>query len=157
MFQVGARSDVHVQAGDAQPVVVGVDQALGELLVPDAVLGMVTAGVRLAAVAVPKAGIDAERDLAARGAAAVLVDHVGRAAIDVDILLEHQLQRRGVEDVGGIDDGRRIPLGLITGRQRAADLEGTDRIDQGPVAAQQVENGQIRAGLLGVADHVESP
>jgi hypothetical protein len=41
-----------------------------------------------------------------------LVDHVGRAAVDVDILFDDQPHRLVVEDVGRIDDLRRIaPVG----------------------------------------------
>ena len=61
-------------------------EARGELLVPDAVLRLLAAGVRLPAVAVAEARIDPQRDRPARGAAAELVDHVGRAAVDVDVL-----------------------------------------------------------------------
>ncbi len=58
VLQVGARADVHVQAGDAQAVVVGVDQTGRQLFVPDAVFGMIAAGIRLAAVAMAEAGVD---------------------------------------------------------------------------------------------------
>src|SRR5262245_9990554 len=58
MFQVRARTDVHVQAGDAQAVRVGPAEAVVELFVPDAVLRLGAAGVRLLAVAVAEAGVD---------------------------------------------------------------------------------------------------
>ena len=45
----------------------------------------------------------------------------------------------------------------IAGRQRPADFAGADRVDQHAVAADEIENRQVRAGLLGVADHVERP
>ena len=61
---------------------------------------------------------------------AELVDHVGRAAVDVDVVLQHQSQRLGVEDVGRVDDRRRMAAGRVAGGQRAADFAGADRIDQ---------------------------
>ena len=68
MLQIGARADVHVQPGDLQAVEIGQPQAFRQLLVPDAVLRLLAAGVGLLAVAVAEAGIDAQRDLAARSA-----------------------------------------------------------------------------------------
>ncbi len=67
MFQVGARADVHVQAGDGQAVVIGHPQAFVEAGVPDAVFRLLAAGVGLLAVAVAEAGIEPQRDLASRG------------------------------------------------------------------------------------------
>ena len=46
-----------------QAVMVGQRQAVGELLVPDAVLRLLAAGVGLLAVAVAEAGVDPQRDL----------------------------------------------------------------------------------------------
>src|SRR5262249_12143922 len=78
MLGVGARPDVHVHAGDAQPGAGGAPHAVLELLVPDAVLGVLAARVGLAVVSVAEAGIHAQRELATRDARAVLVDHVRR-------------------------------------------------------------------------------
>ena len=105
VLEVGAGADVHVEAGDGQAVVVGVDEAVVELLVPDAMLGGVAAGVGFLAVAVAEAGVDSEGDIATGGAAAVLVDHVWGAAIDVDVLVNDEVEGFGVEDVGRVDDG----------------------------------------------------
>ena len=66
MLQIGARADVHVQARDAQPMMVGQPQAFGEFGVPDAVLRMLAAGVGLLAMAVAKARIEPQRDVAPR-------------------------------------------------------------------------------------------
>ena len=156
----------------------GGDEAARELLVPDAVLGQLAAGVGLPAMAVAEAGIDPQGDLPAGGTAAVLVDHVRRAAVDVDVLGQDQLQRLGVEDVGGVDDlrgkgGRRKAEGgrwrrrfllppssflLAPSRgHRPADLPRADAVHQGPVPPHQVEDRQVRARLFGVTDHVEGP
>ena len=85
--------------------------ALADLLVPDAVLRLFAAGVRLLAVAVAEAGVDPQGDLAAGRTLAVLGDHVGRAAVDVDSLLDDQVERLAVEDVGRVHDRRRIAIG----------------------------------------------
>ena len=84
-----------------------------------------------------------------------LVDHVGRAAVDVDALLDDQRESFRVEDVGRVDDRRRIAVRRVAGGQGAPDLARADGIDQHAVAADQVEDGQVRARLLGVADHVK--
>ena len=55
MLQVGARADVHMDAADDDLMPGGRFQAEADLLVPDAVLRLVAAGVRLAAVAVAEA------------------------------------------------------------------------------------------------------
>src|SRR5476651_1022949 len=95
---------MHVQAGDCQTAALGPVETLADLRVPDAVFRLLAAGVGLLAVAVAKTGVDAQRDVSAGGAAAELLDHVGRAAIDVDIVLHAQVERFAVEDVGRIDD-----------------------------------------------------
>ena len=62
-----------------------------------------------------------------------------------------------IEDVGRVNDLRRmlgLP-GLEAGRDRAMHFAGTHAIDQHAVAANQIENRQIRARLLGVAHDVE--
>ena len=90
-------------------------------------------------------------------ALAVLVDHVGRAAVDVDVVLDDQIEGLAVEDVGRVDDFRRV-AGLPwfeTGGDRAMDFAGAHGIDQHAVPAHEVENGQIRTGLLGEANDVE--
>ena len=88
---------------------------------------------------------------------AVLVDHVGRAAVDVQVVLDRQRQRLAVEQVGGEDDlGRmRLLAGLEAGGERAVDFARADGVDDDAVAAHQVEDRQVGAGLLGVANRVE--
>ena len=117
---------------------------------------LLAAGVGLLAVAVAEAGIDPQGDGSAGRAAAELVDHVGRAAIDVDLALHAQIERVAVENVGRVDDRRRIAGGRIAGRQGAANFVAADGVDQRAFTTDQVDNGQVRAGLLGVAHHVES-
>ena len=158
---------MHVQAGDGQTIAFCPIHALADLPVPDAVFRLLAAGVGLLAVAVAEAGIDPQGDVPAGSADAKLVDHVGRTAVDVDVLLHAQVERFGVEDVGRVDDGwgrhsclpradRNVcPTIPVAGGQGAANLAGADGIDQGAFAADQVHNGKVRTGLLGVADDVE--
>ena len=67
----------------------------------------------------------------------------------------HRSSDGGVEQVGGVDDRRGIAGGRETGRQGAADFARADGVHQRPRAADQIEDRQIGARLLGVADHVE--
>ena len=109
----------------------------------------------------PKPGIEAQRDLASKvvmpaAKLAVLVDHVGRAAVDGKPMLDDQFERFVVEDVGRVHDRRRIgTVGRVAGSQRAADFIRTNRIDQPPMATHEIDNRQIGARLLRVADRVE--
>ena len=106
VVHVGAGPDVHVEARDGTLVLGGAGDAVGQLRVPDAVFRLLAAGVGFLAVAVAEPGVDTERDASAGAALAVLVDHVGRAAVDGDLLCGHEVERFTVEDIGGVDDLR---------------------------------------------------
>ena len=54
----------------------------------------------------PKPGLSRSVMLAAGRATAELIDHVGRAAVDVDAVLDDQVERFAIEDVGRVDDRR---------------------------------------------------
>ena len=73
---------------NAQAMLIGAAEAIGQIGVPDAMLRLLAAGVGLLTVAVAEAGIDAQRDVPARSALAELIDHVGRAAIGVDAFFD---------------------------------------------------------------------
>ena len=103
---------MHVQPGDLEAVTIGAAQAIRQVVVPDAVLRLLAAGVRLLAMAVAEARIDPQRDPAAGGSLAELIDHVGRAAIDMESQLDDQIERLAIEDVGRIDDRRRVAMRL---------------------------------------------
>src|SRR5438445_10800892 len=45
VLEIGSRTDVHVQAGDFQAVPVGAAEAIGDFLMPDAVLRLLAARV----------------------------------------------------------------------------------------------------------------
>ena len=62
MRQIGARADVHVQAGDRQLVLLRPLDAVFQLLVPNAVLRLRAARVDLLAMSVAEARIDPQRD-----------------------------------------------------------------------------------------------
>jgi hypothetical protein len=70
MAVVHARADVHVQAGQHQAAGLDGVQRGFQFAVPDAVLAVLAAGVGLVAVAVAEAGVDAQPDMVALGAAA---------------------------------------------------------------------------------------
>jgi hypothetical protein len=72
--------------------------------VPDAVFAVFTAGVGLVAVAVAKAGVDAQPDAVAFGACPKLAQHVDGAGIDGDAVLHHGVQRGVVKQVGREND-----------------------------------------------------
>ena len=61
-----------------------------------------------------------------------------------------------IEDVGRVDDLRLLAVArLVAGRHRPADLARAHRIDHHAVPPHEVEDGEVRAGLLGEANHVE--
>ena len=155
VLHVGARADVHVQAGDGHPQGRGPPQGLAEPLVPDPVLAVVAAGVGLAAVAVAEAGVDPQGDRHPRHPRAELVDHVGRAAVAGELGLDDELQRVAVEDVGGVDDLRRVLAEGVARGDRPFGLAHADGVDHRPGPADDVQHRQRRVGLLGVADQVE--
>ena len=66
MFKVRARTDVHVQSRDGNVVFFCDRQAFVQLLMPNAVLGRVTASVGFSAVPMAKTGIDSQRNFATR-------------------------------------------------------------------------------------------
>ena len=155
MLQIGARSDMHVKPSHFQPASLGSFHAFRQLLVPNAVLRLLAARVCFLAVSVPETGIDTQRDFSIGYALAQLIDHVGRTAVDVNVVLHHQVEGHVVEDVRCIDDGRRIARRRVAGFQSSVDLAPADAIDQSAVTADQVNHGQIRAGFLSIPHHVK--
>ena len=155
MFHIGARADVNVQAGHGKPIFFRQFDAIGNLRMPNAVLRLLSAGVRFLAVSVAETRIDPQRDAHAGQASAELLDHVHRAAIDVQTIFDAKIERFAVENIGRIDDRRRIARDFIAGRQGTADFVRADRIDQYALAANQFQNGQVRACLLRIADFIE--
>ena len=90
----------------------GAGDAIGDLLVPDAVLRVAAAGVGLLAVAVAEAGIDAQRDAGVtrgRGRPAGEGSPYwsimsGEPQLTCMSCSHDHLERLAVEDVGGEDD-----------------------------------------------------
>ena len=156
VFEVGARADVHVQASDGEVVACRDINALFELFVPDTVFGLFATCVGFLAVPVAESGVDAEGDAAARNSRTELVDHVGRAAVDVDVVLDNEVEGFLVENVGGVDNLRRLAGAcLVADSQGAADFKGADRVDENTIATDKVEQRQVRCRFLGVARDVE--
>jgi hypothetical protein len=159
MRQIGAAADMHVKPAHRQPCPFGAAEHFGNLLVPDAVLRAFAAGIRLLAVAVAEAGIHSERDVGSRHPLGQLLDHVGRAAIDVDAEPGDGIEALAIEDVGRVDNrmyrrqavgrGGAVGMGCVAGRKGPLNLTGAHRIDHHPFLPHEVEYGQIRAGFLG--------
>jgi hypothetical protein len=118
-------------------------------------LRLLAAGVGFLAVAVAKTGIKPQRDACSGREGAQLVDHVGRTAVDVDAVFDNQAQRLALENVGRINDWRRITFGDVSGGQSSADLARAHRVDEHSISPHQVQDRQGRAGLLSVSDQVE--
>ena len=131
---------MHVQAGNAQPVGIGAAEAILQVGVPNAVLRLFTAGVGFLAVAVAETGIDAQRNVMARGALAQLIDHVGRAAIGMNAMLHDHFQRslrrkcRQCKPPAAEHCGS-SPVGSKSGGQGTMNFAGTNGIDEHALAA----------------------
>ena len=114
--EVRARSDVQVQAGDGQAVMIVRDAGSRRaVVVPDAVLRLIAAGVRLAAVAVAEARVNTQRDRTARRPRPI--DRSCRASHNSREPQRHdQVERFAIEDVGRVYSSaaghppRHIPL-----------------------------------------------
>ncbi|MNR16674.1 hypothetical protein D3C85_1332910 [compost metagenome] len=119
-------------------------------------LALRAAGVGLVAVAVAKARIDAQPYAMARGSLADARQHVQRAGIDRDAVLEDGRKRGVVDQVGGEDDAFGFAPRLEARRQAAFDLAQGYRVHDRAFRAHQAQDMQVRAGFLGVADGVEA-
>src|SRR5712671_2833744 len=98
---------------------------------------MGAASIGFLAVTVTEAGVDPQCDRLAGRALAVLVDHVGRTDVDVDIVANDEIERFAVEDVGGVDNfGWMLGLARLVSRgDRAVNFASTYRIDQDAMPA----------------------
>ena len=123
---------------------------------PDAVLAPFAARVCLAAVAVTEARVDAQPDPMPGLASAELLEHVGGAGVDRDVVRDHALERGFVEDVRGVDQRRGLAGARIARPQRAVDLAGGDGVDEHALGAHQTQAVHAAPGLLRVPDHVEA-
>ena len=129
--KVAPRTDMHVQPGNRHAVSRRLGDRFAELLVPDPVLRKRTARIRLIAVPVTEAGIDADRQLKSLGAFAQpfreLVDHIERADVHdaAERVAADELERVGVENIARIRD----LFGLISDGERAHDFSGAHRVD----------------------------
>ena len=91
---------------------------------------------------VAEAWVDPQRDSASRHPLAVLIDHLRRAAVHVDVVLLDDVECLAVEDVGCVYDlGRMVLLArLVAGGNRAMNLASANAIDQHTVAAHQIQD-----------------
>ena len=157
MLKICSRPDVHVHARYREVVPGRQCENFGELVVPDSVLGVVAAGVRLLAVAVTETGVDPQRDVPPGRALAELVDHVGRADVHVDPAFNCQREGLLVKDVRRVHDRRRVAHRLVSGCERALELAGAHGIHEHAVLTHEIKNRDVGTRLLGVADHVKRP
>src|SRR5574344_1263946 len=157
VFEVRAASDVHVQPGNPHPVRLGELDAVFDLRVPHAVLGKVSAGVRLAGVPVAEARVHAQSEFAFDARFRELAYHVGGADVHMDAVLLDEFERVAVKDVRGVDDlGSLFGFpALETDADRTFDFPRAHGIDYDAELFHQCENGKIGTGLLSIPDHVE--
>lgn len=106
-------------------------------------LRLLAAGVCLLAVSVAKSGIHSQRNVPPGSNITQLIDHIGRTAIHVNIMLDHQRESVVVKDIGRKYDRRRVATGLITGCKSSVDLACAHGIDQTPVTSDEVKNRDI--------------
>ena len=146
---------MHVQTHQLQAMLLDRIQCGRQVGVPDTVLAVLPARVGLVAVAVAKAGVDAQPHRMAGRTRAQLVQHVDGACIHGHTVLHHAVERRGVEQVGGEDNLRRLSTRHIARRQRAQDLATRDGIHLHALLAHELEDVDVGAGLLRKTDGLE--
>ena len=164
MFEVGTTADMHVQARNHQAGPLGPFEDVWDLLMPDAVLRAFAPGVGLLAVSMSKARVYPQGDRGSGHPLRQLGEHVGRPTVDVNAMAGHGGQALTIEDVGGVDDGMHrwqtivAPLGFGMGseacREGPLDLASTHSIHDNPLASDEIEDGEVGAGLLCEADRV---
>ena len=155
VIEVAAGADVHVQTDQIEVVLLDLAQGLVEVRVPDAVLAPLAARVRLAAVTVAEARVDPDPHPVSGATAPELSEHVGGARVHGEVQVDHSCERRLVEDVCGVDEPGRLSRAVEAGPHRPLDLTQRHRVHQAPFGAQQPQEVHVRAGFLGVANHVE--
>ena len=106
-------------------------------------------------MAVAEARVHPDPDTMALLAAAELLEHLGRARVHRQVELEHAVEGRRVDHVGGVDEARRVAAAVVAGPDRPLHLAERDRVDQAALLAKESQHVQVRAGLLREADHVE--
>ena len=157
---------MHVEPTDTEPRPLGPLEHLGNVFVPDAVLRSFAAGVCLLAVAVTKAWVHPQRHAGSRHSLGQLFEHIGRAAINMDAERGNGIEALAIEDIGGVHDrvhrrqavgGRRArSVGRIAGGHRSVDLADAHCVNHHSLTADQIQDGQIRAGFLGESHRIPS-
>ena len=155
VLEIGAGTDVHVQADEIEFVLVDPLERVVQVLVPDAVLAELTAGIRLLAVPVAEAGIDAQPNAMTPLAAPDLRQHVGRTRIHRNVELDDAIESRRIENVGGVDELGRVALARVSDARGAHDLAERHGVHPHAELAHDPQQVRIRARLLGVANAVE--
>jgi hypothetical protein len=93
--------------------------------------------------------------VAARGAVAELIDHVGRPAVHGQAEFHDEIERLAIKDVGRVHDRGWLAVCRVAGGQSAAHFAGAHGIDDDAMPADQVEDRDVGARLLREADHIE--
>lgn len=147
---------MHVDADQLQAVAAHDGDGSGDVVDPDAVLALRAAGVGLVAVAVAEARVDAQPHAVPRRVLADAFEHVERAGVDGDAVLDDGGQGGVVNQVGREHHAGRLARGLEAGGQAALDLAQRHRVHHHALGAHQAQDVQVGAGLLRVADDVEA-
>ena len=153
-------ADVHVEPDQREPAPCDDGQCLAQLLMPDAVLAVLAAGVGLVAVAMAEARIQAQPHRVTGRDFAELLQHVDRAGIDRDAMRHDGRERLTIQQVGGEHDVRvdRVRAGAhgVAGGQRAQHLAARHRIHLHALLPHQPQDVGVGTGLLREADGVEA-
>ena len=101
-------------------------------------------------------GVDAQPDTVPGRVATELAEHVDRAGVDRDLVPEDERERLLVEEVGGQHEVRGLARAAVADPERPLGLPGRDGVDGNALRAQEPEEVDVRACLLGVADEIEA-
>ena len=142
-----------VQADNVESELARLARDVRQVRVPDAMLGVLAAGGDLAIVAVPKARVHAQHDVAARGIRLrILRQHERRARVELERVLRQQLERVVVEEVRAEQHVAR----LEACGQRAPQLAAGHGVDVAALRAQEAQDREVGVGLLRIAHDVEA-
>jgi hypothetical protein len=99
MAVIHAGADMHMQPHEMQAITLDQSHCVAKFGVPYTVFAALAAGIRLFAVPVTEARIDADPDPMAWRKLADLVEHVDGADIHLDPIRQHAVERPAIEDV----------------------------------------------------------
>ena len=120
-------------------------------------LAVLAAGIGLVAMAMAKAGVDAQPHRMAGASGTQLVQHVDGAAINRNAQCHQTRQRGAVQQIGGENNlGMAVvQTGRVARCQRALHLAQRHRIHHHASALEQTQDVGVRVGLLRKTHHVK--